>query len=66
MAISREPLIYPSFPRKRESMLLIPLDSRFRGNDDCGINKGFAGLFRVDPVGCKQAPGLFSGENNEL
>jgi len=31
-------------------MLLISLDSRFRGNDDCGINKGFAGLFRVDPA----------------
>jgi hypothetical protein len=26
-------LNYLSFPRKRESILLIPLDSRFRGND---------------------------------
>jgi hypothetical protein len=31
---TKDALIYPSFPRKRESILLIPMDSRFRGNDD--------------------------------
>ena len=38
---NKKALIYSSFPRKRESMLLIPLDSRFRGNDDCGIIQSF-------------------------
>jgi hypothetical protein len=45
----KESLIYPSFPRKLESMLLIPLDSRFRGNDKNGINQSFlnkGGMFR--------------------
>ena len=41
MRIIMEGLINPSFRRMPESALLIFLDSRFRGNDDCGINQWF-------------------------
>ena len=56
--MTREALIYPSFRRmpeewymdvpftdlRMESMLLISLDSRFRGNDDYEINQIFPSL----------------------
>ncbi len=44
-----ETLINSSFPRKRESRVLILLGSRLRGNDDYAMNQRFLG-FLLLPV----------------
>ncbi len=36
---SKEPLIDSSFPRRRESIRIRKMDSRLRGNDECGVDQ---------------------------
>ncbi len=41
IAIAKEPLINSSFPRRRESICLIFMDPRLRGDDKNVINQRF-------------------------